>query len=300
LSDPFVAFWNQMAEEFEHQLAGVERWLQDTFRSECTAPADDSTGWTAVGVRDDAESALWALGRAALEAEDGGADSAERRVLVAASSVDTLAVSHYQTISAALQGVRLAGSLGDWLTRAAAAQSEGWWLDLVFEHTSAKSAAHERLRTQVSGRPLPSPVRRPLRLGRGPGLAARAREADVVGCDLSLDQLRGGRVVARMFDGAVEVTVRGIADSDPAPVGLVVRVRAGTPGRIEAVSLDPAWDPSAPPHSIEPRSIEPRSIENDWWVPWTDRAPGATMLRVRFLRPGESEGVEESLAIEGG
>ena len=211
-------------------------------------------------------------------------------MLVAANSVDTQAVAQYHAISAALRGVRLAGSLGDWLTRVAALESEVWWLELVFEQTSAMSAAGERLRSQVSGRPLPSLVRRPLRLGKGPGLAARTREADVVGCDLSLDQLRGGRVVARMFDGAVEVLVRGIADSDPAPVGLVVRVRAGTPGRIEAVSLDPASDLSTPPHSIE----------NDWWVPWTDRAPGTTMLRVRFWRPGESEGTEDSLAIERG
>ncbi len=298
-----AAFWNHEAQELEGQLAGVERWIKTI--SGDRAPRDDSTGWAAIAARDDVESALWVLGRAALEVEDVGAVSAERRVLLAANSVDTLALSHYHGVSDALRASRLAGPVADWLKRAATAESASWWLDLVFEHMSAEPGAREHLRTQVSGRPLPSLARGPLRLGKGPGLAARAREADVVGCDLSLDQLRAGRVVARMFDGDVEVLVRGIADSDPAPAGLLVRVRAGAPGRIEAVTieavrieavaLDPVTDASVSPHSIEPHSIE-----NDWWVPWTGHGPAKSMLRVRFSRPSAPEGAEECLAIECG
>jgi len=85
-----------------------------------------------------------------------------------------------------------------------------------------------------------------------------------------------------MFEDEVELFAFGLAASDDAPPGLLVRQRDGKIDRIESVALDPPG-PAAPLRS---------AIDLAWWVPLSGTADAPRALVVRYA------GQTASVAIE--
>lgn len=219
----------------------------------------------AVEARDAAESLLVVLGHL-------GAAEAERRVAARLAEADAKMLARRDEWSASA----VAGDA--WLRRIAALDASSWWLDLVV--LSALREAAKAFDPAFAFRDGPRPAIMKLRARTTAG--SQRLYAEVVGMDddparLALER---GAVVARLFDGEIEVFAMGLRpDQDDLPAGLCVVRRGGGAAGITHVTLG---------------GVVAGQGQSGWWASIAQplAQPGATVLVVRM---GDRE---EALAIE--
>ncbi|MBX3227335.1 MAG: hypothetical protein KIT84_34635 [Labilithrix sp.] len=243
-------------------LEGVANAELDRFDRSKPALAD------LVTARDAAESVLVLLG--ALEQED-----AERRVFARVAKVDETMLLRRDE-----WGATAVAPVSPWLTRLAEQDASTWWLDLV-----ALGALRSRLGAFPLAHAFQGGPRAPLTLRR----SARAAQADlrvyaeVVGMedDPARAAVERGAVIARLFDGDVEVFAIGLrADQEDLPAGLCVARASGGSEGIEAVEI---------------RGVDPAlggKSASGWWAPLPPDLTGPQELVVRVA------GREEVLALD--
>lgn len=196
----------------------------------------------AVALRDDVESVLWFLGAT-------GHAGAERRLLAAVQDADATLLARRDEWDATIAPT-------PWLERIAALDAGTWWLDLVSLAALRKNTSSASL---LGARKAASRLRL-----RSPS-AKDVAQADVVG-----QEDAPGVVVARMFDGAIDVFAIGLE------AFLLVGLRVTGTG-IESVSL---------------RGKSGLASASGWWVSLPPDTTGDCELVVRRA------GREESLPIE--
>jgi hypothetical protein len=190
--------------------------------------------------RDAAESILVLLG-------DFGEIEAEKRILEKARALDAA-----QTDDAAVK------TNDPWLVRLAAQNASTWWLDRIARRPKVSLAMFDAPRASALTlrRPAPKP-------------ADHRFQADVIGLDDDPAQLAvdRGTVIARMFDGDVEIRAIGLrVDEDDLPGGLCIRAAAGGTSGLSVVQLD---------------GVAAFQSPAGFWVP-IPADKGAGTLRVRF------------------
>ncbi|MFO0742303.1 MAG: hypothetical protein U0270_40895 [Labilithrix sp.] len=221
----------------------------------------------AAEARDAAESLLVVLGHL-------GAAEAERRVAARLAEADAKMLARRDEWSAS-------AVTGDaWLRRIAALDASSWWLDLVA--LSALREAAKAFDPAFAFRDGPRPAIMKLRARAHTTAASQRLYAEVVGMDddparLALER---GAVVARLFDGEIEVFAIGLRpDQDDLPAGLCVVRRGGGVAGITHVALG---------------GVVAGQGQSGWWasIPQPLAKPGTMDLVVRM---GDRE---EALAIE--
>ena len=216
--------------------------------SEADAVADEATALLAtidgraVAERDDVESVLWFLGAT-------GHAKAEQRVLATARAADERVLARRDEWDGDIAPT-------PWLERIAALDASTWWLDRVSLHA---------LRKKTNAAVLLGGARNPARLRLRSPSAKEIAQADVVG-----QEDAPGVVIARMFDGAIDVLAIGLE------AFLLVGLRVTGDG-IEAVRL---------------RGKNGLASPSGWWVSLPPDTTGECELVVR------RSGREEILPIE--
>lgn len=229
------AAWEVVARQAWDDLDAVERAV--------SAKPDETA---VLRLRDDVESALCTMGRAVLAIERDGEPVArrERALLERATAVDGVALANLPELALGSQPV------GDpWLVRAASLDGAPWWLDRV---------SLLELRRKVGSMRWPSPAlpgSRAIRLQRRH--LTHAPPPEVVGCedDLARDASTHGTLVARLFEGEVEVLAIGLAAGDAVEAGLCVRRRGGGAAGIDGVE------------SVAPGAVRASRSASGWWIP---------------------------------
>lgn len=245
---------------------GSKDLSEDALEKAALAHADAIDGSTldaaslraAIEARDAAESLLVVLGQI-------GAADAERRVAARLAEIDARMLATRDA-----WGATAVATNDPWLRRIASLDASSWWLDLV-----ALGALREAAQAFDPARAFRDGTRlAPMKLrGASPRL-----HADVVGMedDPARVAIERGAIVARLFDGEVEVFAMGLrADQDDLPAGLCVVRKGGGVADITHVALGGAAGGKG--HS-------------GWWAPIAES--GATALTVRF---GDRE---ESILLE--
>jgi hypothetical protein len=232
---------------------------------------------SALLLRDEVESRISVLGHIALLGRvDDAVVAHERRLLDRIASVDVIAIERMRETTADVASIANA-----WLSRAAALDVSSWWLDPVAIHELRRRAETFRWpRTgSIRGRP-PIRFRRRRVDAVGPGTRA---VAEVVGCEDDFAHLvpTHGTLVARLFEGEVEIFAIGLGITEGIESGLCVRRPGGGDDGIETVQA-----PSA--------AIPPSRRPSGWWVPLAGIA-SAVEIVVRLQESGEAR--EERLVI---
>ncbi len=220
--------------------------------------------------RDDAESCAVALGFASLAGVDD-ATSAEARLVAALRALDASAEMHEHAIATALRALAPARARIEHLARMARLDATPWWLDAIAAHLVDARAVLARL-PSPSAR-LGPPVLRVRRDALARPAAMMMSGGEPGRLDTVLERPLGEPVVT-LFDDEVELFAFGLAASDDAPPGLLVRQRDGEIDRIESVALEPPG-PAAPLRS---------RVDLAWWVPLSGTADGRRALVVRYRR----------------
>lgn len=227
-----------------------------------------------VAARDDAESLLVVLGHV-------GATEAERRLGARLREVDAAMLATRDA-----WGATAVTPKEPWLLRMAELDPSSWWLDLVslgVLRDAARAIEPARAFEPANAfRDRPRPAAMKLR-ARGPEASARLY-AEVVGMDDDPARVavERGAVIARLFEGEVEVLAVGLrADQEDLPPGLCVVRAGGGAGGITAVSLGGVAGGQSP---------------SGWWTPLPSDRTGAIDLVVRFEGPSGAE--EESLPLD--
>jgi len=222
-----------------------------------------------VAARDVAESILTVLG--AFESEE-----AERSLFARVAKVDEAMLLRRDT-----WGDSAVADAGAWLTRLAELDASTWWLDLVSLGALRSRFGASPLAHAFRDGPRPSAVS--LRRSARTSPAELRVYAEVVGMedDPARAAVEHGAVIARLFDGAIEVYAVGLrADQEELPVGLcVARAGGGTEGieRVEIRGVDPALGGKS---------------ASGWWAPLPADLSGAQEMVVRVA------GREEILALD--
>lgn len=218
----------------------------------------------AITARDDAESLLVVLGVAELA-------DAEKRVAVKAAEVDARMLATRDE-----WGSSAIATKDPWLRRVAALDASPWWLDLV--SLAALRGAAKAFDPASAFRDGPRPAA--MKLRSRSTKASLHLYAEVVGMedDPSRVALERGSVVARLFDGEVEVIALGFrVDQEDVPPGLCIVKRGGGIDSITNVTL---------------AGVVAGQGRSGWWAPLPPDHAGLAALVVHL---GEHE---ESLELE--
>jgi len=269
-------FWDDAEAECRDVMAVVLAWLGGS------SPG----GGGALVARDRLESVLVALGVASLGGNEPAA-AFEARLRAALHALD--AGARDRDLAARVSPEDLAP-----LRRVAEADAGAWWLDLValaplarggrlLEAMRAKRASAAAVTEAMVLHVLAK------RLAKTPGAQAQLF-AEVVGQEDDGASLAGATLVARMFDGEVEVAAVGLReeDGDAVPPGLFVHVALGAPEHLVAVTLSPALERA------------PTRAKNAYWVPLSGATERAYELCVSFQGEGEEKPSVESIRIDVG
>lgn len=269
-------FWDDAEAESRDVVAIVVEWLGGS------SPG----GGGALVARDRLESVLVALGAASLAGHEQAA-AFEPRLAAALVAVD--AGARDRDLAARVSPEDLAK-----LGRVAQANADAWWLDLVALAPLAKGG--RLLEAMRAKRATAAAVTEAMvlhvlakRLAKAPSAQAQLF-ADVVGQEDDGVAMAGATLVARMFDGEVEVVALGLReeDGDTVPPGLFVHVASGAPERLVAVELSP------------PLERAPTRAKNAYWVPLSGATERGYELRVSFRGEGKEKPSVESIRIDVG
>lgn len=269
-------FWDDAEAESRDAVATVLAWLGGS------TPG----GGGALVARDRLESVLVALGVAALGGNEEAA-AFEARLRAALHALDDGARD--RELASRLSAEDVAP-----LRRVAQADAGAWWLDLVAlaplvrggrllgalrAKRAAAAAVTEAMVLHVLAK----------RLAKAPGAQAQLF-AEVVGQEDDGAAMAGATLVARMFDGEVEIVALGLReeDDDAVPPGLFVHVASGAPERLIAVEVSP------------PLERTPTRAKNAYWVPLSGATERAYEVRVSFQGEGEEKPSVESIRIDVG
>ncbi|MEI9949718.1 MAG: hypothetical protein WDO74_12255 [Pseudomonadota bacterium] len=248
----------------------VLRNVSDALTSIESEASSATPSTVTLATRDDIESTLCALGRAVLaQAEDTALGRAERALLERAAALDEVALDAARDLPASFR------IYDPWLLRAAGFDPSRWWLDPI---------AVLELRQRI-GRlhwPEPKGPRAPIRFSKRNLERPQRPIPDVIGCEDDLAQVGEsfGTLVARLFDGEVEVLAIGLREGDDFEPGLCVRRAGGGDAGIEAVSS---------------REIASSRGAAGWWVPLSAiTGPVELVVRLRDVAGPR----EEQIRIE--
>ena len=269
-------FWDDAEAESRDVVAIVVEWLGGS------SPG----GGGALVARDRLESVLVALGAASL-AGNVQAAAFETRLSAALGSLD--AGARDRDLAARVSPEDRAK-----LGRMAQADAGAWWLDLVALAPLAEGGrllAAMRAKRASATAVTEAMVLHVLakRLAKAPGAQAQLF-ADVVGQEDDGAWLANATLVARLFEGEIEIVALGLReeDGDTAPAGLFVHVAAGAPERLINVELSPSLERA------------PTRAKNAYWVPLSGATERAYELRVSFRGEGKEKPSVESIRIDVG
>lgn len=215
-----------------------------------------------VAARDDAETYLVLLGEL-------GDIEAERRVASHVADFDAKMLARRDEWGATVVAVK-----DPWLRRIASLDASPWWLDLVALGPLREAA--KPFDPASAFRDSPRPTALKLR-GRSNAASMHAY-AEVVGMedDPARVAIERGAVIARLFDGEIEVFALGLrADQNDLPAGLCVARKGGGVADINHVALG---------------DVVGGKSQSGWWTPIPES--GTPPLIVRL---GDRE---ESLPID--
>jgi hypothetical protein len=228
--------------------------------------------------RDDAESTLWVLGEVALGTEQTGVEIPEHLLAERGRGIDAVALARRAEWDVRFSPPR-------WLVRLAYLNPTAWWLDLAAVNVMRPRMS--TLRSAAPSAPLGAPLR--LRRSRLPRAAELRIHADVIGCEDDPARLAAeqGAIVARLFDGEIEVLALGFArGQEELPPGLCVR-RANQ----GATGIDRA--------ELRSAGVVVTGFASDFglWIAAPPEATGPCELFVRYESKEETLPVDVAIAV---
>lgn len=249
-------------------------------------PLSETWVWDLLAARDDVESRLITLGRAAIAHPDDVAVAWERRLVDAAVRLDRAGRALAGELAAALRSSP-ASPRSAWLEEIAGVDN-GWWTEPI------RALAAGAVLAGWSWPPdKPSPERKPIvwipaLAWRGDAVVQVHRMA-TGDLEWALAQPRR-HPIARLFDGRVELFAIGAgAGADPAePIGVIIAEIEDQITRVTSVALEPplATSPS--------RDVDAGA----WWVPLTGSGSVRRTLVATYQREPGAEPTRETIEID--
>jgi hypothetical protein len=207
------------------------------------------------------------LGRALLAQSDDSLVPVERELLAAVTPADEAATTE-------VFDVPRVPAPGAWLRSAARLDETSWWLDAVNLLALRERVGSVVLPAPEAGRRVPA-----VRVSRLARERFGGASAEVMGQEDELDARRLV-LVARLFDGQVEVLAAGLGDDEDEAPGLCIRNSDGTDRGLE---------------SVTGRGVAASRSVSGFWVPLAGVSESGVLV-VRFRGP---DGVlEERLSLE--